>query len=451
MEFLSKITPNRLQKAEKRDKLLALNIVSGIGVRGASMILSLIFVPLVLNYLTSYKYGIWLTINSVVAWFSMLDIGLTGGLRLKLQEALTIQDYSKSRAYISTTYGLLILIAIIAEILFSLLIWGIDIDFASFFKVNSSVQDELKMVVWITITGFLVRFTLQPISPILLADQRNFIQSTILLAENIVNLTGILILESVSHGSLIGACSIFSLSPLLVYTIYSIILFSGKYKIIRPSYKYVDRSQIAFLTKFGIDIFIINISLILLAQSNNLLITKLFNPNIVTEYNLVYKLFFTFSSLMTLIMTPLWSAFANAYNLNDYNWIEKTFKKAQLLFLLFSIIYVMMFFFGSIIIKMWTGMQIDNKGLFFVTLVYFVIQNYMMIYAFLFNGMGIIRLQRNMAIYGAVVNIPVIIFLVKILNIDVSAVLIGNTFAILPSLIIYPYIAKKRMKLLKKQ
>ena len=451
MEYLKQFVPHKLQNAGRRDKLLALNILSGVGIKGASMVLSLVFVPLVLNYLTSYKYGIWLTINSVVAWFSMLDIGLTGGLRLKLQESLSIKDYEQSKGYISTTYSLLFLIAVFAEFIFALAIFNFDIDYASFFKVDCSIQNELKCVIFITISGFLARFFLQPISPILLADQMNFIQSTILFVENIINLIGVLALEHYTQGSLLWACSIFSLSPIIVLFTYSIILYSTRYRNISPSIKYVNKSHISFLMRFGVDVFIINISLILLAQSNNLVITKLFNPAVVTEYNLVYKLFFTFSTLMTLIMTPLWSAFANAYNLKDYIWIEKTFKKAQLLYLLFVCVYIAMLVFGVYIIKLWTGMIIDNQWLYLTTFAYFVIQNYMMIYAFLFNGMGIIRLQRNIAVYGAIVNIPVIYLLVHYFDLDVSAVLIGNIIAILPSLVIYPYIARKKMNLLKMQ
>ena len=59
---------------------LKVNIFAGMALKGGNILLGLVFIPLVLSYLTSYKYGIWLTINSVVSWFSMMDIGLAGGL-----------------------------------------------------------------------------------------------------------------------------------------------------------------------------------------------------------------------------------------------------------------------------------------------------------------------------------------------------------------------------------
>ena len=97
---------------DNRGGRLKINILSGIVLKGASMLLSFVFVPLILSYLTSYKYGIWLTINSVVSWFSMMDVGLSGGLRLKLQNALPQKDWLTARKYVSSTYNLLALISL---------------------------------------------------------------------------------------------------------------------------------------------------------------------------------------------------------------------------------------------------------------------------------------------------------------------------------------------------
>ena len=67
-------------------------------------------VPIVLAYIHKEQYGIWLTLSSIIGWFSFFDIGLGHGLRNKLSESLAENDLVKAKTYVSTTYAILILI-----------------------------------------------------------------------------------------------------------------------------------------------------------------------------------------------------------------------------------------------------------------------------------------------------------------------------------------------------
>lgn len=428
------ITFNRTSRSDK----LKINIVTGFGIKGLSMLLSLIFVPLVLNYLTAFEYGIWLTLNSVIAWFNMLDIGFCGGMRIRLQESITKGKDEDSKIFISTTYISLFIIAFIATLVTLLILHFLDLNYSSFFKVEQSYQSELSIIIVFTIISFFIRFFLQPISFILQADQMNFVASLILFTENLINCIGIFIISLFTQNSLLIACLIFCISPIINYVIYSLIFFNGKYRNIRPSVKYFRKEHLKSLLSMSLDLFIISISIILLAQVNNIMIVKLFSPNEVTEYNLVYKIFSSISMLFVLVMTPLWSAFGNAYNQNDFNWIERMFNKIKYFYLIILLVYIVLIISGRYIIKIWAGLDIDNSLLYMFTALYFIIQNYMMIYAYLFNGCGEFKIQRNMAIYGALVNIPIILFLVNIMKLGLPSVLIANTIAIIPSVIIYP-------------
>ena len=43
--------------------------------KGISIILSLVYVPIVLNYLGDYKYGVWASVLSIISWISYFDLG----------------------------------------------------------------------------------------------------------------------------------------------------------------------------------------------------------------------------------------------------------------------------------------------------------------------------------------------------------------------------------------
>src|SRR5690606_19352204 len=89
-----------------------------------SICISFIMVPLTIDYINPSGYGIWLTLSSIVGWFSFFDIGLTQGLRNKFAEAKAKGDDAAAQMYVSTTYAVL-------GIIFSL-IWLLYLIFSQF-------------------------------------------------------------------------------------------------------------------------------------------------------------------------------------------------------------------------------------------------------------------------------------------------------------------------------
>jgi O-antigen/teichoic acid export membrane protein len=86
------------------------NIVSSLLIKGISIALSFVTLPITLNYVDTSTYGVWLTLSSIVGWFTFFDIGLTQGLRNRFAEAKAKGDESLAQIYVSTTYAILGLI-----------------------------------------------------------------------------------------------------------------------------------------------------------------------------------------------------------------------------------------------------------------------------------------------------------------------------------------------------
>ena len=81
-------------KGAQRSVKVKKNIIAMIGIKGISLGISLLYVPLLLHSMNSINYGIWLTFNfKFVSWVAMCDIGLGNGLRNKLSETIAAADY----------------------------------------------------------------------------------------------------------------------------------------------------------------------------------------------------------------------------------------------------------------------------------------------------------------------------------------------------------------------
>ena len=71
----------------ERSVIIKKNIVQSSGFKVASIIISLLVVPITIDYVNAEQYGIWLTLSSIVHWISYFDLGLGHGLRNKFAEA----------------------------------------------------------------------------------------------------------------------------------------------------------------------------------------------------------------------------------------------------------------------------------------------------------------------------------------------------------------------------
>ena len=103
--FLTFITKGN-QRSVKAKK----NILASFGIKGVSVLIGLIKVPVILLYLDVEKYGVWLTIASIVDWVHYFDLGIGHGLRNKFAEALANNDKERAKKLVSTAYFYITLI-----------------------------------------------------------------------------------------------------------------------------------------------------------------------------------------------------------------------------------------------------------------------------------------------------------------------------------------------------
>ena len=68
-----------IKQGSGRSVVVKKNIVGSLFVKGCSIVISLLIVPLTLGYVSSDLYGIWLTLSSIMMWFNFFDIGFTLG------------------------------------------------------------------------------------------------------------------------------------------------------------------------------------------------------------------------------------------------------------------------------------------------------------------------------------------------------------------------------------
>lgn len=416
VSFFSKPINTFFTQGDSRSIKAKRNILILSFVKGMSILISLVMLPLTLHYINPTRYGIWLTLTSIIGWFSFFDIGFGNGLRNKFAESVAKGDDEKARIYVSTTYAVLsIIIAII--LLFFLLI-NPFLDWSKLLNAPADMNKELSSLVIIVFVFFCVTFILRLINTVLTANQQPAKASIFDLVSNLISLSLIFILTKTTSGNLIYLGTVFSISPVVVLGLSSIWFYSNQYKKYAPSLKYVKFHYARNLMTLGLKFFIIQIAAILLYQTNNIIIAQLFGPEQVTPFHVSYRYFGIITMASGIIMLPFWSAFTEAWTKHDTAWIKNTMKKLRSIWSLLIVVVIIMLVFSDFIFKLWIGDEVRVPiRISIVMAIYVIINTWNAIYSYFLNGVGKIKLQLYAGISAALLNIPFAIFLGKYLGI----------------------------------
>jgi len=260
---------------------------------------------------------------------------------------------------------------------------------------------------------------LKLITSIIMANQQSWEVSLINLIGSFISLLFIYILTKTTIGNLIYLAIALGLAPCLVLIIYSYILYSTKYKAFAPSIRLVHLKYSNDLLKIGGAFFIIRIGTLVLFQTDNILISQLLGPQEVTTFNIAFKLFFVLLMGFDIIMTPLWSAYTEAYEKKDYNWMNNVYKKTKKIWLSLLVITLILFSLSPTIFKFWIGdiVHIPMKLSFFMCL-FVLLNSWVMLHCFLLNGISKIRIQLYIYIFTIFSNIPLAYYLGKTLGLE---------------------------------
>lgn len=404
-----------IKQGSDRSVVAKKNIVGSLFVKGCSIVISLLIVPLTLGYVSSDLYGIWLTLSSIMMWLNFFDIGFTLGLKNKLAEAITLGNMLRGKELVSTTYFIMISIFVPLCIVLETIIPYID--WASFLNVSSHYNPDIIKTLHILAASFCVQMIVNVLTAVLAAYQKVALSSAFPVIGNFISLFIILFLTKYCPPSLSMLALAVSTIPILVVIIASFILYSRNFAAVAPTWHSVRKGYIKDLFNLGSKFFLIQIQVVVLYQCTNILISNLSGPADVTSYNIAYKYITISMMILTIIMAPLWPAFTDAYTKQDYAWMKKVYHKMCKLWVVLAIIVTLMIFASPIVYKLWIGNKAHIPLMMTVLIgIYTIVHSWDVIQINMINGIGAIKLQTRMTLLGLIAHIPLSLSLGKYIS-----------------------------------
>ena len=434
MGSLFEIVLNKYKYSSKRTTTAIKNIAGAFIVKGCSVFIQFLLIPVTIGYVSSELYGVWLSLSTLMGWASLLDLGFGNGVRNKISENVALGNWEQARKYISTGYAfftmLFVPVSFILYFLCGLVNWPYLLN------VNPEYQSDLVIVTRIIAIFFCLTSIVRLQSTTYLALQKNAVSAMIEMFGQLLILILVIILTKTTEGSLVYLAIVIGGSPFVVQTFSGILLFGKYQKQLRPSFSTINFKLIKDVLGLGINFFFVTSSTVVLFYTMNLLMSHISGPEFVTEYNVVYKYISLPLIISTIVISPYWSAYTDAYALRDYGWMKSSYVRLNRM-IYFAIVGVtLLSLFSPIFFNIWLGdkVQIHTSMLIAVS-IYVLIMVYNQLNATLTFALGKLRLHTILALLGTIGSIPLSLILGKSYG-AIGVVYSVGFFSLLPAILL---------------
>lgn len=397
-----------------------------------SMVLTIIYTPLLLGYLGDEKYGLWSTILSIISWVNYCDIGIGQGLRNLLAKELSNKQYKQAQKSVSTAY--VVLTGISTVLLFISLVMVGVLDWHKIF--NTKV--EMTYPLAISFVFICINFILALSNTLLYAlqlSERIALRNCLV---QLLNIIGLKILDLNTSGNLVLVSILFGASTSIIY-IWNTVQIFKRHKELVPGFKGFDKTKVREISNVGIKFFVIQLACIALYTTDNILITNLFGGEAVTPFNIVYRAFNSAYAFLAALIVPYWSKTTAALAQNDIKWIKKSIIQLNIVTAIFDLGYIALAILFKPIAHIWLGRNLEYPaGIILVMCIYYCLYSIVMVNTQFINGIGNVNCQLIVMVFMGIANVPLSIFLAKNCGFGVVGIRLATTILMAVAAVIFP-------------
>lgn len=366
---------------------------TGIAARATSMGVSIITVPLTLHYLGNERFGLWITISSVVAMASFADFGIGNGVLNTVAEAFGQDDILSIRRAISSGFAVLTMIGGSLLTLFLLayhfVAWG------DLFRVAS---DRARSEAGPAMLAFAVCFTLNipldVVQRVQLGLQEGFRPNIWQICSSGSSLIGIVCVVHLRLG-VPALVLVFAGAPVLGVALNALYFFGFCRRDLIPQWDMVSPKTISQITSLGGMFFLIQVVVAISFSADNFIIARALGVNSVAPYSVPQRMFSVISVMLFTMVTPLWPAYGEAVSRGDLNWVRRTLSRTLLGALALStIVSGSLLLLAHRILLIWVGPSIRPTFMLLLGLaVWEIVRSFTGTLQMFLNGASILRFQ----------------------------------------------------------
>ncbi len=375
-----------------------------------------ISLPLTSRYLGTERFGLWLTLATLLSWIGIADLGLSHSLTNAVATADGRADKAQAKEAVSSA---LILMSAMAGV-----IWLLQLALYPFvpweqvFNVNTpQAVDEAGPAVLLGTTIFVLRLPLSLPGRVYGAYQENYWYQLWNGLGSVLSVVG-LIIAIYLRASLPWLVVAFFGTALLGDIVSAVHLFGWQRRWLRPSLHSFSWVKSKWLLRTGAQFGVAQLSALLLFHTDLIIIAQLFGAQVAARYGVALKVFALIGIIQAAFITPLWAAYGEASARGDTAWVRCTFKRSVWISLVWALpVAALLLIFSTEIFSLLVKQDaVPEKDLMVAIMVTEVLNVIARCIAVLLNGLGYLRSQVIFGPVAGVANILLSIFLASFLD-----------------------------------
>jgi len=316
-------------RAHERHRRVALTAAAAALAKLLSVATALISVPLTLHYLGTERFGMWMTISSLIAMLVFADFGIANGVLSAVAEAHGRDDRRAVQRIVASGFLMLAAIAAILLTLFALLY--AHVPWPRVFNVQGELaRAEAGPALAVFVVCFVVAIPLALVQRVQMGLQQGFVASLWQCVGSACALGGVLLAIGLQAGlpwlvlAMAGA-------PLLAALFNSLHFYLRGEPDLRPRRRRFSGEVARALARTGVLFFVLQVSWAVAFTSDNIVIAHLLGASAVAGYAVPEKLFGLIGVAIAMALTPLWPAYGEAIARGDGAWVRRTFWQAMVI------------------------------------------------------------------------------------------------------------------------
>ena len=343
-------------RTKERYRRIVLTTLSTVAAKGVSLLSTAVSVPITLHYLGQERYGLWMTISSLVVMLSFADLGLGNGLLNAIAQSSGRDDRDSAHKAVSSAFFILLgqalLIGIVA------LAASQAVDWARFFHLGTDVAEtEAGPAVLAFFLVIAVSLPLAVVQRVLDGYQEGYKNNFWQGAGNLFGLAALLLVVR-AHLGLPLLILAYAGVPVLGTVSCFVVEFWVLRPWLRPRLRSVERRRTHALFHTGLTFLVLNVFTLISLQSDNLIISRILGASAVAPYAVVQRLS-QVAVLLWSFLAALWPAYGEAIAREDYVWVRRTLRYSLVVALgCGTLIGLAISLFGKKIVSAWVGAEV---------------------------------------------------------------------------------------------
>lgn len=423
------------QRSSERNRRAFASAVAALALRASSFVLVLVTVPLTLGFLGPVRFGMWMTIASVVALLGATDLGIGNGMLNNVARAFGQGDGAAVRRYLASGLAALAGLSAAFGALF-LVVYPI-VPWVKLYNISGdpTAVSEAGPATAAFVATFLLGLPLGLVGQVRFAFQEGFVQSAFAGLGNLTTLV-LLVLAIGARASLPILVLAMTAGPIIVAVINLAVLVRLQRPWLMPRRSDVTIEALRSVVGLGLAFMVLQIAYAVAFSSDRLVVAQVVGPVAVADYSVVYRLFSIPAGLAMIGLLPLWPAYREAISRSDIKWVRLTLRRSLLITIVATVpLAVVLSTVGPAIVNVWTQQGLTPAYGLYPALgaftIAFAVAN---VFQMVLNGAQAMRFQVSTMVLMAVLNITASIFLTS--RIGVAGVALGSLLAVVVVLIV---------------